>query len=227
MNIRWFPAVIIIFPLLVLVSACSPAAIDPYPPSGVEQAPVAATQAYPAAAEPVQSKNPSPTAGLAPLGGPSSALAAYSIGLQHAQQEWKPDARLTRLETLEGGNRNGTAHAWQMNFHSPSRRLEYLALIIRDGQVAFAMQRDSSGPGKPLYTQEWIDSIQAAALVESFCSTAEDGAFFYSLDVNLQGGIEWLVTCGSGETQHSVRLDAVSGEIRLDWFGDLEAEPKP
>ncbi len=147
--------------------------------------------------------------------------------MQYAKKEWKPDAQLTHLETLEGGNRDGMAPAWQMNFHSPSRRLEYLALQIRDGQIAFAMPRDSSGPGKPLYTQEWIDSTQAAALVEPYCRAAEEGTFFFALDVNLQGGVEWLVSCGSGETLRSVRLDAVNGEIRLDWFGGLDAEPKP
>jgi hypothetical protein len=213
--------------VVILFSACSSAPMDPYPPSGVVQAPAAASPVDTSTHDPSQEESPAPMANLTPLPGPTSAQAAFTLGSQHAQQEWKPDARLTRLESMEGGNKDGTALAWQLNFHSPSRRLEYLAVQISDGQVAFAMQRDSSGPGKPLYTQEWMDSTQAAVLAEPFCSTAEDGTFLYVLDVNLQGGIEWLISCDSGEALHSVRLDATSGDIRLDWFGGLDAEPKP
>ncbi len=227
LKTRWLSANCIIITILLFLSACAPPLVDPYPPAGVEQAPVAINEADPSAVTPTQANYPPPTTEMAPPTGPFSAEAAYRIALQYAQKEWKSDAQLTHLETLEGGNRDGTAPTWQMNFHSPSRRLEYLALQIRDGQIAFAMPRDSSGPGKPLYAQDWMDSTQAAALVQPFCSTADDGTFYYSLDVNLQGGIEWLVSCGSGEAQRSVRLNAINGDIQLDWFGGLDAEPKP
>ncbi len=209
--------------LILILAACSPAPVDPYPPSGYEQAPAFADQPNLPAGEATQSQ--APAQALTPLPGPASALAAFSTGLQYAQQEWKPDARLTRLETLEAGDASGLAPTWLMNFHSPSRRLEYLILQVQDGQVSFASQRDSAGPGKPLYAGEWLDSPQAAALATPFCQAAEDVAFLFSLDINLQGGIEWLVTCGSGEAQHSVRMDAASGEILSDWPGGVDAEP--
>lgn len=225
MSFRWVSVKHILFPILSLLSACSPAPIDPYPSSGVDQAQPAAVQAYPAAGEPVQTEYPGPTSALAPLTGPASALVAYSIGLQHAQQEWKPDARLTRLETLQPGNADGLSPVWLMNFHSPTRRLEYLILQVQDGQVAYALQRDSPGPGKPLYTGEWIDSPKAAQAAAPYCEAAGEDTWVYKLDANLQGGIEWLVTCGSGDALHSMRLNAASGEIISSWSGDAGSEP--
>lgn len=209
--------------IIAISSACSPAPVDPYPPSGYEQAPAVAEQPDLPAGEAAQSQTPAQA--LTPLSGPASALAAFSTGLQYARQEWKADARLTRLETLEAGDASGLAPIWLMNFHSPSRRLEYLILQVQDGQVSFALQRDSAGPGKPLYAGEWLDSPQAAALAAPFCPAAEDSSFLYALDVNLKGGIEWLVTCGSGEVQHSVRMGAASGDILSDWPGGIDAEP--